>query len=401
MNTGGKDAEHLPASSRLTSLDAYRGLVMLLMMGEALSFWAVHDALPASTFWRFLAGQQTHSEWIGCSLHDLIQPSFSFLVGAALPFSIASRRARGQSMARMAWHALGRSLLLILLGVFLRSVGQSQTYWTFEDTLTQIGLGYFLLFLLGFKSARWQWSAVILILAGYWAAFALYPAPGPGFDYAAVGVSSDWPHRLGGFAAHWNKNSNLAWAFDTWLLNLFPRESRFVFNEGGYCTLSFIPTLATMILGLLAGNVLRSPAAPSRKLKWLLVAGCLMLLAGIALGWLGICPVVKRLWTPSWVFFSGGWCCWLLAGFYLLADVWNRKSWFLPLVVIGTNSIAAYCLDHLCGDFISDALATHLGKGTFAVFGQPYAPLIQGAMTLLVLWLLLFWLYRQKIFLRI
>jgi predicted acyltransferase len=298
-------------------------------------------------------------------------------------------------------HALWRSLLLILLGVFLRSVGQSQTYWTFEDTLTQIGLGYFFLSLLGFKSARWHWSAVGLILAGYWMAFALYRAPGPGFDYAAVGVVSDWPHRLSGFGAHWNKNSNLAWAFDTWFLNLFPREAKFVFNEGGYCTLSFIPTLATMILGLLAGNVLRSPVTPVHKINWLLVAGSLMLFSGMALGWLGICPVVKRIWTPSWVLFSGGWCCWLLAGFYLLADVWNRKNWFLPLVVIGTNSIAAYCLDHLCGDFISDALATHLGKGHFAVFGQPYVPLIQGALTLLVLWLLLLWLYRRKIFLRI
>ncbi len=401
MKTAGTDAQPPPASPRLTSLDAYRGLVMLLMMGEALSFWAVRDALPASGFWRFLAGQQTHSEWIGCSLHDLIQPSFSFLVGAALPFSLASRRARGQSKGRMAVHALWRSLLLILLGVFLRSVGQTQTDWTFEDTLTQIGLGYFCLFLLGFQSARWQWSAVGLILAGYWAACALYPAPGPGFDYTAVGVPGDWPHRLSGFGAHWNKNSNLAWAFDTWFLNLFPRESRFVFNEGGYCTLSFIPTLATMILGLLAGNVLRSPATPARKIKWLLVAGTLMLFAGLTLGWLGICPVVKRIWTPSWVLFSGGWCCWLLAGFYLLADVWNRKSWFLPLVVIGTNSIAAYCLDHLCDDFIADALATHLGRRAFAVFGQPYAPLIQGALALLVLWLVLWWLYRQKIFLRI
>jgi predicted acyltransferase len=401
MRFGSPDAEPIATSTRLTSLDAYRGLVMLLMMGEVLSFYAVRDALPASGFWRFLAGQQTHSEWTGCSLHDLIQPSFSFLVGTALPFSLASRRARGQSKVRMGMHALWRSLLLILLGVFLRSVGQSQTYWTFEDTLTQIGLGYFFLFFLGFKSARWQWSAVGLILAGYWAAFALYPAPGPSFDYAAVGVANDWPHRLSGFCAHWNKNSNLAWAFDTWFLNLLPRESKFVFNEGGYCTLSFIPTLATMILGLLAGNVLRSPTTPAYKIKWLLSAGTLMLAGGVTLGWLGICPVVKRIWTPSWVLFSGGWCCWLLAGFYLLADVWNRKSWFLPLVVIGTNSIAAYCLDHLCGDFISDALATHLGKGSFAVCGQPYTPLIQGALTLLVLWLLLWWLYRRKIFLRI
>ena len=401
MNTAGKDTASAPVSPRLTSLDAYRGFVMFLMMAEVLEFWKVAQARPESGFWRFLASQQTHSEWIGCSLHDLIQPSFSFLVGVALPFSLASRIARGQSQGWMILHALWRSLLLILLGVFLRSIGQPQTYWTFEDTLTQIGLGYFFLFLLGLRPARWHWAALCLILAGYWTAFAVYPSPPANFDYAAVGVANDWPHLLTGFGAHWNKNSNLAWACDTWFLNLFPRATKFVFNEGGYATSSFIPTLGTMVLGLLAGNVLRSSHDSTAKLKWLLIAGALTLLAGVALGWLEICPVVKRIWTPSWILFSGGWCYLLLAGFYATTDVWNRKGWAWPLVVIGTNSIAAYCLDHLCGDFIQETLTTHLGKNFFGIVGEAYAPLLHGALALLVLWLLLFWLYRRKIFLRI
>src|SRR5215831_1183106 len=100
----------MPASTRLASLDAYRGLVMLLMMGEALNLRRVVDNLPDSAFWRFLAHQQTHAEWVGCSLHDLIQPSFSFLVGVALPFSLASRRARGQSRTTMTLHAAWRAL---------------------------------------------------------------------------------------------------------------------------------------------------------------------------------------------------------------------------------------------------------------------------------------------------
>lgn len=99
--------------------------------------------------------------------------------------------------------------------------------------------------------------ALALLLVGYWAAFALYPLPSADFDYPRVGVPKDWP-LVTGFAAHWNKNSNLAWAFDTWFLNLFPRQRPFVFNEGGYSTLSFIPMLGTMILGLIAGGVLRS-----------------------------------------------------------------------------------------------------------------------------------------------
>jgi heparan-alpha-glucosaminide N-acetyltransferase len=396
-----RDTEKPLLPKRLDSLDAYRGFVMLLMMGEVLDFWKVSRNVPDSGFWRFLAHHQTHTEWIGCTLHDMIQPSFSFLVGAAMPFSLASRQARGQSFGKMAGHALWRSLLLILLGVFLRSIGRPQTYWTLEDTLSQIGLGYFFLFLLGFRSMRWQWSALGLILAGYWAAFAIYPAPPPNFDYAAVGVPNTWPHLMTGFQSHWNKNSNFAWASDTWLLNLFPRESKFLFNDGGYATLSFIPTLGTMILGLLAGGVLRSERQPWQKARWLFIAGVVTLLAGAAIGWLGICPVVKRIWTPSWVLFSGGWCFLFLAGFYALMDILNFKKWAFVLVVIGMNSIAAYCIDHLCEDFIRSSLTTNLGSHVFELFGQAYAPLFFGALTLLVFWLILFWMYRRKIFLRI
>src|SRR5438093_4955415 len=202
------------SSSRLASIDAYRGLVMLLMMGEVLRLCAVSRAVPDSGFWKLLCHHQSHVEWVGCSLHDLIQPGFSFLVGVALPFSIASRVARGQGFAGMTLHALWRATALILLGVFLRSTHAKQTYWTFEDTLSQIGLGYGFLFLLGFRPVRDQWVAAALILVGYWAAFAFYHVR-PDFDYTTVGVAKDWPHLMTGFPAHWNKNSNLAWAFDT------------------------------------------------------------------------------------------------------------------------------------------------------------------------------------------
>src|SRR5215472_17492481 len=114
---------------------------MLLMMAEVLRFAMVSQAFPTSLFWKVLAWNQTHSEWFGCSLHDTIQPSFSFLVGVALPYSIASRLAKGASFSKLLLHAMWRALILIALGIFLRSVHQPQTYFTFEDTLTQIGLG--------------------------------------------------------------------------------------------------------------------------------------------------------------------------------------------------------------------------------------------------------------------
>ena len=390
-----------PLPGRLVSLDAYRGLVMLLMMGEILRFCEVALARPASSFWAFLCHHQDHVPWVGGSLHDMIQPSFSFLVGAALPFSLASRRSAGQTGRQLIGHAFRRALVLVVLGIWLRSIGKPQTYFTFEDTLTQIGLGYGFLFLLGLRPVREQWLAFGLVLLGYGAAFALYPAPGPGFDWAAVGVPADWPHHMSGFAAHWDKNTNFAWAFDTWFLNLFPRESRFLFNDGGYATLSFIPTLGTMILGLLAGGVLRSDRTPEARVRWFVAAGVVGIASGWLLGALGLCPVVKRIWTPSFTLWSGGICLLFLAAFYEVIDVRGRRRWAFPLVVIGTNSIAAYCSDHLIVKFIQQDLSTHLGRGFFFVLGDAYAPFLEGVVVLTLLWIILFWMYRRRIFLRI
>jgi heparan-alpha-glucosaminide N-acetyltransferase len=399
-----------PAMGRLASIDAYRGFVMFLMMAEVLTLWKVSAAFPDSTVWSFLKQNQSHAEWVSCilrdsaqtfSLHDLIQPSFSFLVGTAMAFSLASRRARNQSSLAMTLHALWRAIALIALGIFLRSMGHSQTYFTFEDTLSQIGLGYFFLYLLGFRSSRVQWIALLLILVGYWAAFAFYPLPGADFNWAQAGGTANWQHNLTGFAAHWNKNTNAAWAFDTWFLNLFPREHPFTNNGGGYSTLSFIPTLGTMILGLIAGGWLRSDLTKGHKWLRLVLAGILLLTAGEALGWFGICPVIKKIWTPSWVLYSGGLAMLLLAGFYLVMDIVGFKIWAFPLLVIGANSIAAYCMDWLFSGFIRDSLHTHLGRDFFTNLGGPYAPLLEGAAVLLALWLILLWMYRKKVFVKI
>src|SRR3954452_20333091 len=267
-----------PVPARNIAIDAYRGLVMLLMMAEVLRLSEVSRAYPGNAFWAFLAYNQTHVEWAGCSLHDMIQPSFSFLVGVALPYSLASRMKKGAQPGTLFAHALWRSFLLVALGIFLRSMHSTQTYFTFEDTLTQIGLGYPFLFLLGFRSPRWQWGSFGVILLGYWLAWALYPAPGPHFDYAAVGVPADWHHNFSGFASHWNKNSNLGNAFDQWFLILFPRSKPFVANSCGYLPLSFLPTLGTMILGLIAGRWIRT-GEQMAVLKRLTVLG----FAGIAL----------------------------------------------------------------------------------------------------------------------
>ncbi|MEO6358373.1 MAG: DUF5009 domain-containing protein, partial [Ferruginibacter sp.] len=202
--------------NRIASVDVYRGFVMLLMMGEVLSLESVSKALPGSSFWAFLGFNQSHVEWTWLSLHDMIQPSFTFLVGVVLPYSIAGRQSKGASFRNIILHTIKRSLILICLGIFLRSMWSTQTNFTFEDTLTQIGMGYTFLVLISYCKPRIQLIALVIILAGYWLAFALYPLPGEGFDYAAAGTEANWEHNLHGFAAHWNKNTNLAWAFDQW-----------------------------------------------------------------------------------------------------------------------------------------------------------------------------------------
>jgi heparan-alpha-glucosaminide N-acetyltransferase len=388
-------------TTRIASLDAFRGFVMFLMLAEAMRLWTLHDAFPASRFWAIVAYNTTHVPWQGCSLHDLIQPAFSFLVGAALPFSLASRRARGESLPRLLGHALWRSVVLILLGIVLRSLDRPHTYWTFEDTLTQIGLGYTPLFLLACASRRVQAIVFAAILVGFWGAFVTYPLPAAGFDYAAVGVPRNWPHLYSGFLAHFNKNANLSWAFDVWFLNLFPRDAPFRFNSGGWSTLSFIPTLATMQIGTWAGEWLRVPREKGTTLAGLAGAGVALALAGWLLQWLHICPIVKRIWTSSYTLYSGGLVLLMLAGFYALIEWRGRRAWAFPFLVIGANSIAAYVMSWTIEHVVAEALMRHLGPGPFAVLGAPFVPVLRGAAVLLVFWSILYWMYRRRIFVKI
>jgi predicted acyltransferase len=389
------------AQPRIMSLDVLRGFVMLLMLAEAMRLWTLHTAFPESRVWAAVAYHTEHVPWQGCSLHDLIQPAFSLLVGAALPFSIAARLAKGQTFRRLLLHALWRGFALIALGIFLRSLGRSTTYWTFEDTLTQIGLGYPLLFLIAFASLRVQIAVFVVLLVGFWTAFVVYPLPGPDFDYQAVGVRRDWPHLYSGFLAHFNKNANVSWAFDTWFLNLFPRVEPFRFNRGGWSTLSFIPTLATMMLGLWCGEWLKSARGATEKLKGLAIAGIALTLAGLVLQWLHIVPIVKRIWTSSYTLYSGGLVILMLAGLYFVIELKGWRRWAFPLLVIGVNSIAVYVMSWTLEDFVKGALVRHLGHAPFAFLGAPFEPVLQGAAVLLVFWCILYWMYRRRLFLKI
>ena len=156
-----------------------------------------------------------------------------------------------------------------------------------------------------------------------------------------------------------------------------------------------------MMLGLWCGEWLKTPRAAGDKLKGLVAAGFALALAGLLLQWLHICPIVKRIWTSSYTLYSGGLVLLMLAAIHAAIELKGWRRWSFPLLVIGANSIAAYVMSWTMEHFIGSALTRHLGHGPFLVFGAPFEPVLRGAAIVLVFWLILFWMYRRKIFLRI
>jgi predicted acyltransferase len=446
-----------PKPARLVSLDAYRGLIMVLLAAGA---FGLHEVALKPKFkqdpaWQAVAFQTDHvaweggtllnlfrhddaaakanalGDWFGGGAWDLIQPSFMFMVGVAVPFSFAARRARGDSMARLWLHVFTRAFILIALGIFLRSVHHSlhETNFTFEDVLTQIGLGYpvvFLVYLLGRRFGAWPLvylAALVAVLGGYWAYFYLYPVPGPDFDFNSVGLArGPWPWQEGLFA-HWSKNTNAAQWFDVWFLNLFPRAKPWRFNGGGYLTLNFVPSIATAVFGLTAGELLRGSWPKWGKFLTLVALAAACLAVGAFAGET-ICPVVKRIWTPSFAVYAAGWTFLMLALLYGVIDGIGLRWWAFPLVVVGMNSIAMYCMESLIRGWVANMLDIHLHRpvnslvewlnewvlpkahqvqtgAQWVAFAEAYAPIVQASAVLLVLWLICFWMYRRGIFLRV
>ena len=385
------------APQRLLSLDAFRGFIMLLMASSGFGLVQVARAHPDSAFWQQVAFQLSHVDWTGCALWDLIQPSFMFMVGMALPFSLLRRRQDGQGFVGRFAHALIRAVALVLIGVLLATrSGDAQTNWTFTNVLAQIGLGYLFLWLIASLGWEYAVSAICVLLVGSWFWFWQHPLPGADFDFASAGAAAT--DLLPGSFGHWSKHLSAAADFDRWLLNLFPRAEPFVTNPGGYTTLNFIPALATMLMGAVTAELLlRSRSSAARQSLHLLAAGAACLLAGTLLGLVAV-PIVKRIWTPSWVLFSGGWVLLFLAAFHWLVEARGQRRLVFPLVVVGMNSLFIYLMHSLCAGWIAGRLKAHFGAAAFA---GTWGPVAEKCGVLAVLWLLCYWLYRQRAFLRL
>lgn len=451
-NTSGSviDTADTPVQGRLVSLDAYRGFIMTMLAASGFgiaSFASLPEDAPvwevsSREFWEQLAFHFEHPAWesrfglMGVSFWDLIQPAFMFMVGVAMPFSFARREKLGQKKWARVAHAFRRAVVLVLIGVFLYSLGSERTNWIFPNVLAQIGLGYFFAYLLLGRSRWVQWTALGAILIGYWLFFWQYSPP-PGYDFAAVNANAERGEMYSGRFAPWSKNGNAAHAFDVAFLNLlrnptdeqlaavgarhdakswtpdflrkwlFDNPVPFTFNGGGYQTLNFVPSIGTTLLGILCGQLLIKRRKPWRTVGILAGWGAGCMLLGLLAGEFA-CPIVKRIWTPSWVLFSGAYVIWMLAAFYVVFDILPLRKLAFPLAVIGMNSIALYLMGELIRGWTrSKVVDIHLTGFLQTIFGvdaladNMYGRLIMPTATFAIFWLIAYWMYRQRYFIRI
>jgi len=367
-----RQADGAPAG-RLVSLDALRGFDMFWLIGFKATllrvFW-LSDAPLA----RSLERQLEHPPWHGFTLWDLVFPLFLFIVGAALPFAMGRRLEQKSSKRSLYLHVAKRTLTLLLLGLIYNGLFAFDfAGLRYAGVLQRIGLCYFFASVaLIHLGIRGQAVTTGLILVGYWLLMTLVPVPGFG-------------------AGQLTPEGNLAGYVDRLLL------------PGSFCCypfgdqeglLSTLPAIATTLLGVLAGHWLRSRRSARRKGLGLLLAGLAALAGGLA--WGLVFPINKPLWTSSYVLYSGGWSLLLLALFYWVIDVLQWRRWAFPFVVIGMNAVTIYVLQELF-DFrliyypLLGWLADSLGE---------WQRVYQAVCVFGLKWLLLFVLYKRRIFLK-
>ena len=379
-------------TDRLLSLDAYRGFIMAALISNGLAL-GVFKEDPA---WGWLARQVDHVKWEGCVFWDLIQPAFMFMVGVAMPFAFAKRRAAGDSFRQMLGHAVWRAAGLLLLGMAITSISSGKATIEFIRVLQQIAIGYLAAFFLLDCKVWVQAAAAGLILGGYTLAWFFYPGNGPEGPWAMT-------------------NANLGSDFDRWLIG---RN-----YNGFYVGLNAIPATATILLGVLCGRLVGSGLSQGKVVRCLAFAA----VGGIAAGWLlsmgenPVVPMIKRIWTASFALFAGGWTVLLLFLFYWLIEVKGWRRWCTALVVVGMNSIFAYSLSQLLRPWFDKSILVFSKPLVTALFDWPGAAnavknaaaapwpvaighaghVVHAALVLAAQWGVLYWLYRRKIFFKL
>jgi predicted acyltransferase len=379
QNAPSSDAPTLPPTANPTSqgrvlaIDALRGFDMFWIIGGD-AFFKVLLSLSGLAVAPALIHQLEHVPWEGFVFFDLIFPLFLFIVGCAIPFSMEKYRDNPRAVYG---RIIRRTLMLVLMGLIYNRIQDfrwDEMRWM--GVLQRIGICYGAASLMYVRlSLRGLVITFVTILLGYWAIMAWIPVPG--------GVAGDF-----------SAAGNLAGYLDRALLpgKIYEEYYGYGDNEG---LLSTLPAVATALLGIFAGVWLKSSHAPSFKLLTLLGSGCVSLAIGMV--WGGYFPIIKNLWTSSFVLVAGGWSLLLLGLFYLLIDVIGWRSWAWIWVVIGSNAITIYLLQ----EFVPFESIAEYFFGGLARLSAGYQALVLAGGALLVRWLLLAFLHRRKIFLRL
>lgn len=364
------------SSKRLLSLDALRGADMFFIVGGEALIIALAALFPQSGFMQALAVQMEHVDWHGFHFMDLVFPLFLFISGVSFPFSLASQRRKGMTDRQITLRIIRRGLLLVVLGWVNGTILECTDFahFRYASVLARIGLSWMAAALFNVY-LREKWTRLIMpaFLLLYWALLVAFPVPG--MD----------PYSIDG---------SLVGRIDRVLL---PGKLYLdIHDPEGW--LGFIPSIVTAMLGVEAGRLLRNEAVKEmRKVSLMLGVGALFIIIGVV--WDMVMPINKNLWTSSFVMLTGGISLCLLAVFYLVIDVWGYRRWAFFPAVIGMNSITIYIARKVI-DF--DHTAHFLFSGLISnLFPEALHPLLTTVAYIACWWTFLYFLYRQKIFLRV
>ena len=318
-----------------------------------------------------LRTQLAHARWFGFVAWDMIMPVFLFVVGAALPFAMAGRRQQGQSLGMTYWRIVRRVVLLWILGIVVQWIGYaSDGIELYSNTLQAIAVGYLVTSIaLLHLPVVGQIILCAALVIGYWVLLAFVPFGG---------------HEAGTLFP----TANLAYYVDVLVLGSFrrPRAFTWVVTSLGFA--------ATVLMGAMAGHLLRSRMSAGQKFFWLLGLGGILMAIGWE--WSYWLPLNRHLWTSSMILWTGGCSFVCLALFYAVIDVAGFKWWAFPFLVIGANALLAYMLDPIL-DAWSELLELVL-RERYPTFGvEPLISVVQFG----ILWLILWALYRRRKFLRV
>jgi predicted acyltransferase len=388
-------------AARVVSLDALRGFDMFWIIGGRELFLAAAMLLPPSYahLSQEAKRQLEHSSWEGFTAYDLIMPLFLFVVGAAMPFSFSRRWELGQSKLGMYAKIFRRTIILFVVGMAVQGHlldFKLSTLHVFANTLQAIAVGYFVAGILLLHFPIWaQAASAVMLMVAYWILLRYVPFTyfTGGYVDASFGPMIAYAPVFGHGAGLLEPHANFALAVDQRVLGRFIDGT----NPPYTWVLSGLTFAASVLLGVFAGHLLRSRLSALARFVWLVVLGAGCLAAGWAWSEWGGFPIIKHIWTSSMTLWAAGWSYLLLAAFYLVIDVVGLRFLAFPFTVIGMNAITIYVAYHFVpfntiANNLVGGLSRHLGAaGPFAVW----------LTTVLIVWLLLYHMYRRKIFLRI